>query len=153
MDTFQASLTNEDYERNLRDLLPDSRDLSLLHEAVRIWEGFIGYHSFRNPFDCIENDTGQMECFFGWLDEVVLNLEHVKNACLYYLINSPDDKGKKEETGKELNRLDAFCRDFAWHKQFIAEKAFYFKGFLESLHGESERAAKGKLLTSPRKEV
>ena len=42
---------------------------------------------------------------------------------------------------------------FAWHKQFIAEKAFYFKGFLESLHGESERAAKGKLLTSPRKEV
>ena len=62
-------------------------------------------------------------------------------------------KGKKEETGKELNRLDAFCRDFAWHKQFIAEKAFYFKGFLESLHGESERAAKGKLLTSPRKEV
>ena len=153
MDTFQDTLTNEDYERNLRDLLPDSRDLSLLHEAVRIWEGFIGYHSFRNPFDCIENDTGQMECFFGWLDEVVLNLEHVKNACLYYLINSPDDKGKKEETGKELNRLDAFCRDFAWHKQFIAEKAFYFKGFLESLDGESERAAKGKLLTSPRKEV
>ena len=153
MDTFQDTLTNEDYERNLRDLLPDSRDLSLLHEAVRIWEGFIGYHSFRNPFDCIENDTGQMECFFGWLDEVVLNLEHVKNACLYYLINSPDDKGKKEETGKELNRLDAFCRDFAWHKQFIAEKAFYFKGFLESLHGESERAANGKLLTSPTKEV
>ena len=153
MDTFQDTLTNEDYERNLRDLLPDSRDLSLLHEAVRIWEGFIGYHSFRNPFDCIENDTGQMECFFGWLDVVVLNLVHVKNACLYYLINSPDDKGKKEETGKELNRLDAYCRDFAWHKQFIAEKAFYFKGFLESLHGESERAAKGKLLTSPRKEV
>ena len=50
-----------------------------------------------------------MECFFGWLDEVVLNLEHVKNACLYYLINSPDDKGKKEETGKELNRLEALC--------------------------------------------
>ena len=109
MDTFQDTLTNEDYERNLRDLLPDSRDLSLLHEAVRIWEGFIGYHSFRNPFDCIENDTGQMECFFGWIDEVVLNLEHVKNACLYYLINSPDDKGKKEETGKELNRLEALC--------------------------------------------
>lgn len=130
MDTFQDTLTNEDYERNLRDLLPDSRDLSLLHEAVRIWEGFIGYHSFRNPFDCIENDTGQMECFFGWLDEVVLNLEHVKNACLYYLINSPDDKGKKEETGKELNRLDAYCRDFAWHKQFIAEKAFDFESFL-----------------------
>ena len=130
MDTFQDTLTNEDYERNLRDLLPDSRDLSLLQEAVRIWEGFIGYHSFRNPFDCIENDTGQMECFFGWLDEVVLNLEHVKNACLYYLINSPDDKGKKEETGKELNRLDAFCRDFAWHKQFIAEKAFDFESFL-----------------------
>ena len=36
-----------------------------------------------------------MECFFGWLDEVVLNLEHVKNACLYYLINSPDAKGEK----------------------------------------------------------
>ena len=35
-------------------------------------------------------------------------------------------RGKKEETGKELNRLDAFCRDFAWHKQFIAEKAFDF---------------------------
>ena len=94
-----------------------------------------------------------MDGFFGWLDEVVLNLKHVKNACLYYLINSPDDKGKKEETGKELNRLDAYCRDFAWHKQFIAEKAFYFKGFLESLHGESERAANGKLLTSPTKEV
>ena len=96
------------------------------------------YYSFPNPFDCIENDTEVMDSFFGWLDEVVLNLEHVKNACLYYLINSPDDKGKKEATGKELNKLDAFCRDFAWHKQFIAEKAFYFEGFLESLHGESE---------------
>ena len=91
--------------------------------------------------------------YYMRLDEVVLNLEHVRNPCLYYLINSPDDKGKKEETGKELNRLDAYCRDFAWHKQFIAEKAFYFKGFLESLHGESERAANGKLLTSPTKEV
>ena len=39
-------------------------------------------------------------------------------------------RGKKEETGKELNRLDAFCRDFAWHKQFIAEKAFDFESFL-----------------------
>ena len=39
-------------------------------------------------------------------------------------------RGKKEETGKELNRLDAFCRDFAWHKQFIAEKALDFESFL-----------------------
>ena len=39
-------------------------------------------------------------------------------------------RGKKEETGKELNRLDAFCRDFAWHKQFIGEKAFDFESFL-----------------------
>ena len=54
-------------------------------------------------------DTELMDGFFGWLDEVVLNLKHVKNACLYYLINSPDDKGKKEETGKELNRLEALC--------------------------------------------
>ena len=153
MDAFQDTLTNEDYQRILRDLPPESRDLSLLHEAERIREGFIGYHSFRNPFDCIENDTELMDGFFGWLDEVVLNLEHVKNACLYYLINSPEDKGKKEETGKELNRLDAFCRDFAWHKQFIAEKAFYFEGFLESLHGESGRAAKKEFLTSPGKEV
>ena len=38
-------------------------------------------------------------------------------------------RGKKEETGKELNRLDAFCRDFAWHKQFIAEKAIDFESF------------------------
>ena len=153
MDTFEDTLTNEDYARILHNPPPDSRDLSLLHEAARIWEGFIGYHSYPNPFDCIENDTELMDGFFGWLDEVVLNLEHVRNPCLYYLINSPDDKGKKEETGKELNRLDAYCRDFAWHKQFIAEKAFYFKGFLESLHGESERAANGKLLTSPRKGV
>ena len=29
------------------------------------------------------------------------------SACLYYLINSPDDKEKKEETGKELSRLEA----------------------------------------------
>ena len=136
MDTFEDTLTNEDYARILHNPPPDSRDLSLLHEAARIWEGFIGYHSYPNPFDCIENDTELMDGFFGWLDEVVL-----------------DDKGKKEETGKELNRLDAYCRDFAWHKQFIAEKAFYFKGFLESLHGESERAANGKLLTSPTKEV
>ena len=149
MDTIEDTLTNEAYARILHNLPPDSGDLLLPNEAERIWKGFVDYHSF----DCIENDTELMDGFFGWLDEVVLNLEHVKNACLYYLINSPDDKGKKEETGKELNRLDAYCRDFAWHKQFIAEKAFYFKGFLESLHGESERAAKGKLLTSPRKEV
>ena len=109
MDTFEDTLTNEDYEQILRNLPPDSRDLSLSHEAERIREGFIGYHSYPNPFDCIENNTELMECFFGWLDEVVLNLEHVKNACLYYLINSPDDKGKKGETGKELNRLEALC--------------------------------------------
>ena len=71
--------------------------------------GICYYHSYPNPFDCIENDTELMDGFFGWLDEVVLNLKHVKNACLYYLINSPDDKGKKEETGKELNRLEALC--------------------------------------------
>lgn len=69
---------------------------------------------------------------------MILNFEHVKNACLYYLINLPDDKGKKEETGKELNKLGVFCEDLACHKQFIAEKAFYFEGFLESLYGESE---------------
>ena len=153
MDTIEDTLTNEAYARILHNLPADSRDLLLSNEAERIWKGFVDYHSFPNPFDCIENDTGLMEGFFGWLDEVVLNLEHVRNACLYYLINSPDDKGKKEETGKELNRLDAYCRDFAWHKQFIAEKAFYFKGFLESLYGESEREANGKLLTSPTKEV
>ena len=153
MDTIEDTLTNEDYARILHNLPADSGDLLLSNEAERIWKGFVDYHSFPNPFDCIENDTGLMEGFFGWLDEVVLNLEHVRNACLYYLINSPDDKGKKEETGKELNRLDAYCRDFAWHKQFIAEKAFYFKGFLESLYGESEREANGKLLTSPTKEV
>ena len=152
MDTIEDTLTNEDYARILHNLPADSGDLLLSNEAERIWKGFVDYHSFPNPFDCIENDTGLMEGFFGWLDEVVLNLEHVKNACLYYLINLPDDKGKKEETGKELNRLDAFCRDFAWHKQFIAEKAFYFKGFLESLHGESGRAAKKEFLTSPGKE-
>ena len=123
MDTFADTLTNEDYERILRDLPPEPRDLSLLYEAERIWEGFIGYHSFPNPFDCIENDTELMEGFFGWLDEVGLHLENIKNACLYYLINSPDDKGKKEETGKELNRLEAFCRNFAWHKQFIVYSA------------------------------
>ena len=153
MDTIEDTLTNEDYARILHNLPADSGDLLLSNEAERIWKGFVDYHSFPNPFDCIENDTGLMEGFFGWLDEVVLNLEHVRNPCLYYLINSPDDKGKKEETGKELNRLDAYCRDFAWHKQFIAEKAFYFKGFLESLYGESEREANGKLLTSPTKEV
>lgn len=134
MDTFEETLTNEDYEQVSCDLPPDPRDLSLLHEAERIWQGFIDYHSFPNLFDCIENDTELMEGFFKWLDEVVLNLENIKNACLYYLINSPDDRGKKEETGKELNRLEAFCRDFAWHKPFIAEKAFYFEGFRESLH-------------------
>ena len=138
MDTIEDTLTNEAYARILQNLPPDSGDLLLPNEAERIRKGFLDYHSYPNPFDCIENDTELMDGFFGWLDEVVLNLEHVKNACLYYLINSPDDKGKKEETGKELNRLDAFCRDFAWHKQFIAEKAFYFKGFLESLHGESD---------------
>ena len=109
MDTFEDTLTNEDYARILHNPPPDSRDLSLLHEAARIWEGFIGYHSYPNPFDCIENDTELMDGFFGWLDEVVLNLEHVRNPCLYYLINSPDDKGKKGETGKELNRLEALC--------------------------------------------
>ena len=153
MDTIEDTLTNGDYARILHNLPADSGDLLLSNEAERIWKGFVDYHSYPNPFDCIENDTELMDGFFGWLDEVVLNLKHVKNACLYYLINSPDDKGKKEETGKELNRLDAYCRDFAWHKQFIAEKAFYFKGFLESLHGESERAANGKLLTSLTKEV
>ncbi len=153
MDTFKDTLTNENYEQILRDLPSDPRDLSLLHEAGRIWEGFIDYHSFPTSFDCIENDTELMEGFFGWLDEVVLRLEHVKNACLYYLINSPDDKRKKEETGKELNRLDAFCRDFAWHKQFIAEKAFYFEGFLESLHGRSKNIEGRELLTPKGKEV
>lgn len=111
------------------------------------------YHSFSNSFDCIENDTELMEGFFGWLDGVVLNLEHVKDACLYYLINSLDDKGKKEETGKELNELDTFCRDFALRKHFIAEKAFYFEGFLESLQGRSENMEGRELLTLKRKEV
>ncbi len=109
MDTIEDTLTNEAYARILHNLPADSRDLLLSNEAERIWKGFVDYHSFPNPFDCIENDTGLMEGFFGWLDEVVLNLEHVRNACLYYLINSPDDKGKKEETGKELNRLEALC--------------------------------------------
>ena len=109
MDTIEDTLTNGDYARILHNPPPDSRDLSLLHEAERIWKGFVDYHSYPNPFDCIENDTELMDGFFGWLDEVVLNLEHVRNPCLYYLINSPDDKGKKEETGKELNRLEALC--------------------------------------------
>lgn len=113
-------------------------------------EGFIGYHSYPSPFDCVENDTELMDNFFGWFDEVVLNFENVKNACFYYLINSPDDK---EKTGKKLNKLDVFCCDFVWYKQFIAEKVFYFEGFLESLHGESECVAKGEFLTSSRKEV
>ena len=52
MDAFQDTLTNEDYERILRDLPPESRDLSLLHEAERIREGFIGYHSFPDPLYC-----------------------------------------------------------------------------------------------------
>ena len=42
MDTFEDTLTNEDYEQILRNLPPDSRDLSLSHEAERIREGFIG---------------------------------------------------------------------------------------------------------------
>ena len=109
MDTIEDTLTNGDYARILHNLPADSGDLLLSNEAERIWKGFVDYHSYPNPFDCIENDTELMECFFGWLDEVVLNLEHVKNACLYYLINSPDDKGKKGETGKELNRLEALC--------------------------------------------
>ena len=109
MDTIEDTLTNEDYARILHNLPADSGDLLLSNETERIWKGFVDYHSFPNPFDCIENDTGLMEGFFGWLDEVVLNLEHVRNPCLYYLINSPDDKGKKEETGKELNRLEALC--------------------------------------------
>mgnify|MGYP007095658646 CR=1 FL=1 len=33
MDTFEDTLTNEDYEQILRNLPPDSRDLSLSHEA------------------------------------------------------------------------------------------------------------------------
>ena len=109
MDTIEDTLTNEAYARILHNLPPDSGDLLLPNEAERIWKGFVDYHSYPNPFDCIENDTELMDGFFGWLDEVVLNLEHVKNACLYYLINSPDDKGKKEETGKELDRLEALC--------------------------------------------
>ena len=80
MDTFEDTLTNEDYARILHNPPPDSRDLSLLHEAARIWEGFIGYHSYPNPFDCIENDTELMDGFFGWLDEVVLNLNTVKSV-------------------------------------------------------------------------
>ena len=48
MDTFEDTLTNEDYEQILRNLPPDSRDLSLSHEAERIREGFIGYHSYPN---------------------------------------------------------------------------------------------------------
>ena len=44
MDTFEETLTNGDYEQVSRDLPPDSRDLSLLHEAGRIWEGFMDYH-------------------------------------------------------------------------------------------------------------
>ena len=153
MDTFEETLTNEDYEQVLRDLPPDPRDLSLLHEAGRIWEGFMDYHSFPTSFDCIENDTELMDGFFGWLDGVALNLEYVKEACLYYLINSPDDSTKKEKTGKDLNKLDAFCHDFALHKQFIAEKAFYFEGFLESLHGRSKNMEGRELLTPKRKYI
>lgn len=153
MDTFKENRTNEDYKQVSRDLPPDPRDLSLLHEAERIWEGFMDYHSFTNPFNCIENDTELMDGFFGWLDGVVLNLENVKNACLYYLINSPDDNKKKEETGKDLNELNTFCRDFASRKHFIAEKAFYFEGFLESLQGRSENIGGLELLVLKRKEV
>lgn len=94
MYTFQETLTNEDYEQVLHDLPSGTRDLALLQEAERIWEGFMDYHSFPTFLDCIENDTELMDDFFCWLDGVVLNLEHVKDACLYYLINSPDDKGK-----------------------------------------------------------
>lgn len=152
MYTFQETLTSEDYEQVLRDLPPGPRDLSLLHQAERIWEGFMDYHSFPTSLDCIENDTELMNDFFCWLDGLILNLEHVKNACLYYLINSPDDKGKKEETGKELNRLDVFCRDFAWHKQFIAEKAFYFEGFVESLHNKGSKNIEGRKFMVPKRE-
>ena len=65
MDTFQDTFTNEDYARILRNLLADSGDLLLPNEAERIWKGFVDYHSFPNPFDCIENDTELMDGFFG----------------------------------------------------------------------------------------
>ena len=105
MDTFEETLTNGDYEQVLRDLPPDPRDLSLLHEAGRIWEGFMDYHSFPTSFDCIENDTELMDSLFCWLDGVVLNLEHVKEACLYYLINSPDDSAKKRENRERFEQI------------------------------------------------
>ena len=65
MDTFEDTLTNEDYARILHNLPADSGDLLLSNEAERIWKGFVDYHSYPNPFDCIENDTELME---GFLD-------------------------------------------------------------------------------------
>ena len=65
MDTIADTLTNEDYARILHNLPADSGDLLLSNEAERIWKGFVDYHSYPNPFDCIENDTELME---GFLD-------------------------------------------------------------------------------------
>lgn len=61
---------------------------------------------------------------------MVLNLEHIKNTCLYYLINSPDAKREKGGNRERAEQVGRICRDFAWHKQFIAEKAFDFESFL-----------------------
>ena len=65
MDTIEDTLTNEAYARILHNLPPDSGDLLLPNEAERIWKGFVDYHSYPNPFDCIENDTELMDGFFG----------------------------------------------------------------------------------------
>ena len=53
MDTIEDTLTNGAYARILHNLPPDSGDLLLPNEAERIWKGFVDYHSFPNPFDCI----------------------------------------------------------------------------------------------------
>ncbi|MFR5955752.1 MAG: hypothetical protein ACLUHB_05765 [Odoribacter splanchnicus] len=111
MDTlFEDISTDEDYERFCVTFPPWIHGICHYHMEAERELGVASLSTIltRILFDCIENDTELMECFFGWLDEVVLNLEHVKNACLYYLINSPDDKGKKGNR-KELNRLEALC--------------------------------------------
>ena len=53
MDTIEDTLTNGDYARILHNLPADSGDLLLSNEAERIWKGFVDYHSYPNPFDCI----------------------------------------------------------------------------------------------------
>lgn len=72
MDTIEDTLTNGDYARILHNLPADSGDLLLSNEAERIWKGFVDYHSYPNPFDCIENDTELRDGFFGCSTEVVL---------------------------------------------------------------------------------